>query len=526
MFQRVLPRASFECELPEGWFLSRIYKGNRILYYNDVKVARVADTFDIENAVQSIIANPPAVVQPALYKAGLMKLEELNINAQKKLVKQGVISYDTAVQVLPHLYEWLSRNTPSTVEYDGQVFRKKHNQWYDADGNPLRSMRFTSIWDARVRYAARACTLSEVAEYSWAAVLECIGDDHQRYINTVLNPKLSVNKKACVYEAKLEKSNRLAANEKYRYTEFDNSDVILSDYKEAVGNTLMNYFNQNVHNHTQMFTEKCNVPAFSDVAERVKIYEQKLRRKFSRIKHRVGHFRWNSLLKSYEPVLVPQKLNTDKLAYFYDLLHRTIIGEISGHQAALCFTNGDMRKITREYARYTKQITQYIPYYNDRWKKLRPEILPFKKAVSYVKNSIKELITLGYRDNDKNTTQFVYDGCRFLLDVDTGVVTYLGYAGGDYMSERWLHLKPEQRRKLLQDDIEWEYQEKAIKKYNRLFSFLNNVIHKHWDKLSYIVKDKAVAKHKYLRPSTGFLNKLKMKADKYIKSLERRVVSC
>ena len=94
------------------------------------------------------------------------------------------------------------------------------------------------------------------------------------------------------------------------------------------------------------------------------------------------------------------------------------------------------------------------------------------------------------------------------------------------MSDRWLKMKPEQRRAVLNDDAEWEYQEKAIKRYNRLFSYLYNVVHKHWDRVSYFIKDKLTAKKKYLRPSSRFLDKMREKAEKYIKSLERGVVTC
>lgn len=94
------------------------------------------------------------------------------------------------------------------------------------------------------------------------------------------------------------------------------------------------------------------------------------------------------------------------------------------------------------------------------------------------------------------------------------------------MPDSWLALKPEQRRKYLNDDVEWEYQEQAIKKYNRLFSYLYNVVHKHWDRACYYLRDKLAARKKYLKPSPRFLSKMKAKAEDYIKSLERGVVTC
>ena len=136
------------------------------------------------------------------------------------------------------------------------------------------------------------------------------------------------------------------------------------------------------------------------------------------------------------------------------------------------------------------------------------------------------MIALGYRDESRTTTSFIYDGCRFVLDIDSGSVDYLGVAGGSYLSDEWLKLRPEQRRSRLNDDAEWKYQEQAIRRYRKLCSFLFNVVHKHWDKATYFIQDKLVAKKKYLRPSSGFLAKMQERADNYIKSLERRVVFC
>lgn len=232
------------------------------------------------------------------------------------------------------------------------------------------------------------------------------------------------------------------------------------------------------------------------------------------------------MLKAHEPVFAPRVLSYEKREDFYDLVHQVIIGSMSGHQAALHMVNGDWKKIKREGNRYEKHMTQHVPYYTDRWKKLNPNSLTFTDAVRYVQSNVKDLITMGFRAADKLIASFTYDDCRFSVNVMTGEVHYIGVAEGKYMSDRWLKMKPEQRRAVLNDDAEWEYQEKAIKRYNRLFSYLYNVVHKHWDRVSYFIKDKLTAKKKYLRPSSRFLDKMREKAEKYIKSLERGVVTC
>lgn len=527
MCQRVLPRTSFEERLPEGWFLSRLYKGNRILYYNNVKVASLADSFDIESEVNEIINNPPEAVQAALYQDGRMPAIELSSNIQKKLVKKGIIPYEFALNCLHSIESWLYKIIPARAEYNGKFYINKRNRWYDENGNCINTtLLFLSTWDARVRYAQGKCTLADVARYSWSAVLECLGDDHQRFVTQVLKPKMEINRKGWVLDAKSNKSKKLKQNAHWEHTEFDCSDEIEEEYRDDVNSCLYNYFFSSIDNHVQMFTEECNVPAFKDMKSRTEAYEQDVLAQLKAIEPQLCRFKWNALLKSHEPVFAPQMMSADKWDDFYDLVHQVVIGQMSGHEAALHLVHGDWSKIKRESNRYEKHMTQHVPFYSERWQKLDAKTTSFVDAVEYVKTNIRDLITMGYRAADKVVVSFTYDECRFALNVESGEIQYIGYSNGKFMSDTWLNLKPEERRKLLHDDTEWDYQEKAIKKYRRLFSYLHNVVHKHWDRACYFVQDKLLAKRKYLRPSSGFLDRMKEKADKYIKSLERRVAIC
>lgn len=527
MCQKVLPRTSFEEHLPEGWFLSRLYKGNRVLYYNDIKVASIADTFDIETAVSKIIENPPESVQVSLFQEGKLKANEISMEAQKRVVRKGIIAYEAALNCFRGIESWLYKYVPSTAEYSGKKYRNRRNRWYDENGNCINTtVLFLSTWDARVRYAQGKCTLEDIARYSWSAVLECLGDDHQKFINQVLLPKLEVNRKGIIAEAKARKSKKLERSSVWKHTEFDSTVDIEEEYREDINSTLRNYFFESLDNHVQMFTEECNVPAFKHLNSQIIEYETEVVKRLKSITPTICRFRWNPLLKSHEPVFAPQTMSSEKRDRFFDLVHQVIIGRMSGHEAALRLINGNWEKIKKEESRYEKQITQHIPFYSDRWKKLDCHSTTFVEAVDYVQSNVLDLISMGYRRADKVVVSFTYDDCRFAMNVLTREVTYIGYSNGKFMSDSWLKLKPEQRRKLLNDDTEWAYQEKAIKSYRRLFSYLYNVVHKHWDRACYFIQDKMTAKRKYLRPSSGFLNRMKDKADKYIKSLERRVAIC
>lgn len=527
MCQHVLPKSAFESMLPDGWFLSRLYRNNRILYYRDIKVARIADTFDVENVVSAIINNPPECVQEQLYLDRKIGVASLSETIQKKLIRKGVISIEVAKNCLTNLSTWLSQWVPKKAEYAGKTYYQRRNRWYDDSNHCINATTlFLSTWDARIKYAQGQCTLSDVARYSWAAVLECLGDDHQRFIDTVLQPKLKINKKARVVEAKTTRDEKLKSNLKWKYTSYNAEEQIMQEYQNEVEASLEHYFYENLAQRVQMFTDKCNVPAFKNIRNQVACWEEDVIKELSSIIPELSKFRWNSVLREMEPVFAPQPLSYEKKADLYHLIHQVITGQMSGYQAALYFVNADWKKIKRESNRYEKHLTQHVPYYSDRWKKLDVKRVSFASAVQYVQSSVKDIMKLGYRAVSKSVTSFNYDDCRFSLDVETGRVSYLGIAKSKYMSDSWLKLKPEQRRQRLDDDVEWEYQEKAIKSYNRLFSYLYNVVHKHWDRASYYLSDKLTAKKKYLRPSSRFLDKMREKAEEYIKSLERRVVTC
>lgn len=123
MCQKVLPKTSFEERLPEGWFLSRLYRGNRILYYKDIKVVSLPDRFDIESRVADIINNPPESVQAALYQDGKLAALDLSPNVQQKLVKKGIISYEFALNCLHGIESWLYRYIPTKAEYAGVTYK-------------------------------------------------------------------------------------------------------------------------------------------------------------------------------------------------------------------------------------------------------------------------------------------------------------------------------------------------------------------------------------------------------------------
>lgn len=526
MSARILPRNSFEQQLPDGWFLSRLYRGNRVLYYRDIKVKSIPDDFSIQENVYAIISNPPAAIQHRLYEEGRLTIEALDTKVQKKLIKNGIISFEEALKRIPTLCKWLMQLRPRCAEYAGHTYTGTHKGWISDDGVCIKPKAlFQSSWDARVRYAKGIATLSDVARYSWSTALECLGDDHQRIINQIIKPKLENNRKGWVYDAKDKKAQKLEANKAWVGTEWDLTEDIADEYREDINSSIYHHFFASVGNQKDMFTKKCLLPGFDTIHTYIKNYNKRVIKELGFISPELSGFRWNSTLGSYEPSFSPARLSTERRNDFFVYVNQVLTGAYSGHEAALRFSNKSWSRISRETKRYSKHMTQHVPYYSNLWK-LNNTDKSFSDIVTYVRDSVRDLIAMGFRDESRRKTAFVYDDCRFCVDIDNGEVQFLGLSGGKFMSDKWIAMKPEQRRAYLSDDVEWEYQERAIKSYNRLLSYLSNVIHKHWDKASCYIKDKIAARNKYLKPSPRFLAKIKGKAEEYIKSLERGVVIC
>jgi hypothetical protein len=524
MSDYVSPKYTFETELPEGWYLGRLYKNRRVLHYKNCKVKSIFDDFNIERTVRDIIAHPPVLVEMMLFQDKQLDAHELSKEAQDRLLKKGLVTIEYAKK---NFSIYSANQVPKIAEYDGRLYVNKNHDWYDEAGNCInKKKRFISTWEARVAYAQGQCTLTDVARYSWAAVLECLGDMHQRGVNSYLMPKLKLNKKAWTYDAKYDKQKRLDRNKKNEHTPWDETADIEEIYRREVNSCLLHHFTASVENHVMMFTKDCNIPAFDDMKKRTEKVENEVITELSGIERELNSFRWNSLMNWLEPVFAPKAMNDKRKFEFFNLVHDVLIGKISGHYAALSFSSGTPEQLFEEEDRYKRTILQHVPFLANMSKDITPSKISFVDAVNYIKARYQDMVRLGFRPADKCITSFNYDNCRFALHIYTGEVKYVGPLRGKYIPDSWLDLTPEERRKRLKDDQEWEYQEKSIKRYNRLFSYLFNVIYKCWDRATAYLEARKKARTKYLRLSSGFFERMQKKAEGYINSMERGVVTC
>lgn len=151
-----------------------------------------------EDRVRWFYMNPPHRIDALRYKNGDLNLAEL-VGKDKELALRELIKTDQilpgdALQMCDDIRSWLVRMRKirpyeylkkdpelNEIEYNNKVYYKRNRSWLymDNDGTekalPAR-MHFMSVWDARVAFSKGCVTLSDVAKYSWGAVLEVVGD--------------------------------------------------------------------------------------------------------------------------------------------------------------------------------------------------------------------------------------------------------------------------------------------------------------------------------------------------------------
>lgn len=180
-------------ELPTGWRLGRLQNGCRTLFYKDTWAERIPVDEGFEEKVFNLIQNPHPRLYPLLYQDGALEVGVLsNEQGVRNLVKAGLLLPADAIQLTPSIIKWLKRNglyeeqeksKNPQVRINNYIYEKRGRRWGRLENeswNPLiPRIHFQSVWAARVAYAKQEVTLEQIAEYSWGAVLEVIGDQMQ-----------------------------------------------------------------------------------------------------------------------------------------------------------------------------------------------------------------------------------------------------------------------------------------------------------------------------------------------------------
>ena len=286
----VMSKYSFEERLPEGWHLGKLYRGKRAIYYKDIKLGTVEDDFAIAQRVQEIIENPPKEVIASYVKEGKIQASCVKDAAtQKYLVKSKVVSVTQAYSLFPRLRAWLDRQKPSEVEFSGIRYYRKGTHWFTEDGSPLdtRKPYFNSNWSARMLYNSGRYSLFDIAQYSWSAFLECLGDEHQKLFNQIKS-KAEEKKHLLATIHKIEREDKLKKTRREWL-----SDDEFEEYKNLINSTLYDNLVSSAENASMMFKKNCLVSGFEWVKPAVDKFILSVVGQVSAIKPKLVSFSWS-----------------------------------------------------------------------------------------------------------------------------------------------------------------------------------------------------------------------------------------
>lgn len=502
----VMSKYSFEENLPAGWHLGKVYRGKRTLYFNDIKLMAVDDDFDIQSKVQAVIANPPKEVIGEYVKAGIINPDEIKDSAvQKYLVKSGIIAVPQAYSIFSRLRTWLDGQKPKEIQYSGERFYRKGNRWFHEDGTPLDTRKpfFNSNWCGRMLYNSGEYSLMDIAEYSWSAFLECLGDEHQKLFNQI-KAKAEEKKHLLATLRKVEMQDKCKKQRK-AYV----SDDEYEQYRTIINSTLYDNLISSAENASMMFKKNCLVAGFEWVKPAVDKFILSTIRQVCAIKPKLVSFSWSPLLQRFEPVFAPKRLSSDKLELLLDLIPKVIVGDMSGYEARLHFTNGWYRTIRYEQARFKRSLYQFVPYFAQLHRK---NTKTFAETVDYVCHNIKTLISMGFREANRLRTAFVYDSCRFIVDVKSKVVKFIGFAGSRYISVDGKDRSGETE----------EYVQKARAKFRRSLGYLQFCVHKGQSRW-YVYEDVQKSKNKWLKHSPEFMSEINRRGARYVNQYKKGV---
>lgn len=519
----------WERALPTGWHFSGIIKGKRILKYFEKVIASLEDDFDIKEVTWEVINNTPMeTLAFERYKFGLGTLEEItNINDQRACVLNGYVDEITAYDLYPRLRTWLTNARTNIVKFEGHTYKRngKCAQWFDENNRSIaRKRNFKSIQEARVVYGNGECSLSDVARYRWSAVLLCLGDDFQKYYESLIDAAERTNKDnmQCIRDAldQQDKRQRKAVNHQLDLLhEHD-----LTHFYNLPTKENHTTYHQQFHNHVaQTISEQLK----TDLEYTVDVFRQDIRFKDSwmtgvlaehaqyveQVKHELKSlvpelvsFKWNSSSKQYSPIYAPQILDEDRATEFWTLVDRVIYGEISGQEAKLAFKHTFSYIIETEHSRYKKTRRQFNPYALKKRRLINTGRVSITEAVSIMIDHVKSLMGTVGRDSAKTLTAFNYKKIRFLLDINTGKLSFMSTAVNYHTLFNRVDSYINNYFKDNEQERIYFYKQKRACMYARKYPSDKNLI-------SSIADDYI---RRYMHPSRTYLDSLKQKAKELI----------
>lgn len=461
--------------LPVGWSVGRNTRGIVPVFYEGIKVGKYEDDLykkdsQLRDTINYLDQNPPVKLYPLYFKQGRLHLEDVHdATGMRLLIQNKLVSMEEGLKQVPRVKQWLKnsgrllikpdtrpiweRNEYPTITDTGVQYIKFPDGWkalIEGELIPVpKKQRYRSVVDARVAFATGNATLYNIAEYSWGAVLEVVGDivyQSVKQFNQTILPGISK------IEAFMSHQTELVEEHKRRpYTR----EKLLARIAEAEEKT----------------TRYKSVWLLEFLACLKMVVMKELNAIIAGPRHLVGFTPVQIYRNGEIEAIYQRQMNISDMAVnpaqekrFWDAIDKLFAWKTSGYGARLRWQkrcdkvarNGQSiesiqsRRILREERRFQEQLTPYIPFLAERRFKY-DKYSNLKTACKYVRQDIWIMEILKVLQPKDGRIYFTYQHGEYGIVLASGKV-FFSY--DDRIIAGYVRLEPE----ILDMSIEELYQ--------------------------------------------------------------------
>lgn len=459
---------TWELSLPDGFTLSKPTRcKKRNLYYRDFYLGTYVNEYNLWYKILEIYENPPVAIIPIMAINGQYNpLKATDLKTVKELYKANLLTYDYVYNRFEALRLWLTEYRANVTVFNRMTYYHTKAGWVDETGELVdtRKCHFKSTLEARLAYSTCKCTISDVAEFSWGAVFECVGDlcyKLVRCVRLMVAAEAHEDFKRLLINTKAQIMSDERNLQSLRGNRFLGDTIILPEdrihelYDKVEKDIPYNYLLTDLKKRIKVLKGEIVLEGCEWISDYIKQLRKSILTELNNLRPKHIGFTWNKFTQTYSPKYAAMRMNNRREQLFIELFDKVLYGEISGYEAHLMFTGGSLRAIQREHNRYRNYPVPYVAYFKERHERLDCVKHSFTSAVLYVVKCTRELIMLGLRKPEDVVTAFNYEEGRYNVNIDNYKVDYRGWKRGkslklttpimsqreldEYMPDRTLH---------------------------------------------------------------------------------------
>ena len=456
---------TWELSLPDGFTLSKPTRcRKRNLYYRDFYLGTYVNEYNLWYKILEIYENPPIAIIPIMVINGQYNpLKATDLKVVKELYKANLLTYDYVYNKFEDLRLWLAEYRSNVTIFNHMTYYHTKAGWVDENGELVdnRKCHFKSTMEARLAYSICKCTISDVAEFSWGAVFECVGDLCYKLVRCVRLmtaaeahedfKRLLMNTKAQLIS---DERNLQALNG----NRFLGDSIVLPEdrihelYDKVEKDIPYNYLLTNLKKRIKVLKGEIVLKGCEWISDYIKHLRKSILTELQNLRPKHIGFTWNKYTQTYSPKYAAVRMNNKRAQLFIELFDKVLYGEISGYEAHLMFSGSSPQAIQREHNRYRDYPTPYVAYFRERHERLDHTKHSFTSAVLYVAKCTKALIVLGLRRTQDIVTAFNYGEGRYNVNINTYKVDYRGWKRGALLSIRILQMSKSELNEYMPDN--------------------------------------------------------------------------